>query len=152
METFPKEPQEQVMDLYRIMSLWTLLRICLCGFANSRTDYTFKPGNSPKQLWCSFWTLSVPRQTCDGSLSTEALSCLRFAWLWRLSSGCRSSEMRAALSDFSPGLPHSRTCASLLWWTGAAILACPWDLVSFSLKLFIKQSTLPRPLFHFLSG
>jgi hypothetical protein len=65
-----------------IMSLWALLRTCLGGSASSWTDYTFKPGHSPQQLWCSFWTLSVPRQTCDGSLSTEAVSCLWFAWLY----------------------------------------------------------------------
>lgn len=125
-------------------------------------DYTFKPGHSPKQLWYSSWTLSVPRQLCDWSLSTEAVSCLQFAWLWHLSSGCHSYELEAAQTWQM--LPCHTSLLVLL--TASPVPACCDGLELIHrksygfflgsslilIKVIHKQPTLPRPLFHFLSG
>lgn len=92
-------------------------------------EYTFKPGHSPNQLWCSSWTLSVPRQTCDWSLSTEVVSCLWCAGTWHLSFGCHSYELEAAQTWQL--LPCHTSLLALL--TGSPVPACCDELEPSSL-------------------
>lgn len=157
METFLKELQEQVTDLYGIMSPWALLSLLMqiCH----QPSYTFKPHHSPKQ-GDALSGSCLPRQTCDWSLSAEAVSCLWFVWLWHLSSGCHSYEL---------GLPRSGSycLVTLLSWplilTATPVPACCDGLALphfgfflgsslIPIKVIHKQPTLSRALFHFLSG